>query len=107
MAGCWTVSDVDRKPQTAERGGGDSVSASLAELVALMRERGASVGVGQLLGGMRALYAIGPADCNSSRLALRAARCSSRRDVAVFDDAWLTWLARGEQLGRPAQETIA
>jgi uncharacterized protein with von Willebrand factor type A (vWA) domain len=50
-----------------------------------MRAAGASVGVGEVLAGHRALAAVPPA---AARAALRASLCSSRRDLAAFDAAW-------------------
>jgi len=50
-----------------------------------MRGGGATVGVGEVLAAHRALAAVPPA---AARDALRAALCSSRRDVGAFDDAW-------------------
>jgi uncharacterized protein with von Willebrand factor type A (vWA) domain len=50
-----------------------------------MRAGGASVGVGEVLAGHRALGAVPP---RAARAALRATLCSSRRDLAVFDAAW-------------------
>jgi hypothetical protein len=52
---------------------------------------GATVGVGEVLAAHRALDAVPPAD---ARDALRAALCSSRRDLVAFDAAWLALTAR-------------
>ena len=50
-----------------------------------MRAQGATVGVGEVLAGHRALAAVPPAD---ARAALRATLCSSRPDLRAFDVAW-------------------
>ncbi len=54
-------------------------------LAARMRARGASVGVGEVLGAHRALAAVPPA---AARDALRVSLCASRRDLVAFDIAW-------------------
>jgi uncharacterized protein with von Willebrand factor type A (vWA) domain len=58
-----------------------------------MRATGATVGVGEVLAGHRALAAVPPA---AARDALRAALCSSRADVAAFDGAWAALTAHEE-----------
>ncbi len=65
--------------------GGDAVTARVAALGRALRARGVRVGVGEVLSGVRALGAAGPAD---GRLALRAALCSRREDLAAFDAAF-------------------
>jgi uncharacterized protein len=64
------------------------VSERLSALAAAMRARGARVGVGEVLGAHRALAAVDCADPHDGRLALRAALCSSRAELAIFDEAW-------------------
>jgi uncharacterized protein with von Willebrand factor type A (vWA) domain len=62
--------------------------AQLGSLTATMRSEGGRVGVGELLAAHRALAIV---DCSSreeSRLALRAALCSSRDDLARFERAF-------------------
>ncbi len=54
-------------------------------LAARMRARGATVGVGEVLGAHRALAAVPPP---AARDALRIALCASRRDLFAFDGAW-------------------
>jgi uncharacterized protein len=61
------------------------VDRAVSTLAARMRERGARVGVGEVLGAHRALAAVEPRD---AFLALRTAMCASRRDLAVFEAAW-------------------
>ena len=53
-----------------------------------MRAAGVRVGVGELVAAHRALAAVDPADRGDSYFALRAALCSSRSDLAVFDAAF-------------------
>ena len=53
-----------------------------ARLAARMRAAGAHVGVGELLAAHRALAAVDAASREDAYLALRAALCSSRRDLA-------------------------
>jgi hypothetical protein len=59
--------------------------------------------VGEVVAATRALGAVDVASRTDARLALRAALCSSREDVAVFDDAF------GEVFGAPfvAEATVA
>jgi len=60
----------------------------LVELASALRARGVRVGVGEVVGATRALGAVNVASRDDVRLALRAVLCSSREDVAVFDDAF-------------------
>ena len=53
-----------------------------------MRARGASVGVGEVLEAHRALEAVDAADPREAYLALRAAVCSEREDLARFRAAF-------------------
>src|SRR4051794_15441906 len=69
-----------------ERGG--IVTAKLALLVASMRAGGVRLGVGDLLAAHRALAAVDPSSPADSYLALRAALCSRRDDLEVFDAAF-------------------
>jgi len=62
-------------------------------LAARMRSAGATVGVGEVLGAHRALAAVPPA---AARDALRAALCSSRRDLEAYDAAWASLVAAPE-----------
>ncbi|MEA2168710.1 MAG: uncharacterized protein QOF76_2010 [Solirubrobacteraceae bacterium] len=54
-----------------------------------MRERGARVGVGDVLCAHRALAAVDAASREQSYFALRAALCASRKDLAIFDAAFV------------------
>jgi uncharacterized protein with von Willebrand factor type A (vWA) domain len=58
-----------------------------------MRAAGATVGVGEVLTAHRALGAVPPI---AARDALRAALCSSRRDVSAFEEAWSELAAQRE-----------
>jgi uncharacterized protein len=64
------------------------VSERISALAAGMRARGARVGVGEVLGAHRALAAVDAGDPVDGRLALRAALCSSRAELAIFEEAW-------------------
>ena len=68
--------------------GGSAVAESVARLGREMRSRGASVGVGELLGAHRALAAVDPADPRQAYLALRASVCSGHADVGRFAAAF-------------------
>jgi len=72
----------------SELAGGSAVAESVARLGREMRSRGASVGVGELLGAHRALAAIDPADPRQAYLALRASVCSNHADVGRFAAAF-------------------
>jgi len=58
-----------------------------------MRSAGATVGVGEVLAAHRALAVVPP---SAARDALRAAICSSRRDVGAFEEAWAALAAPRE-----------
>jgi uncharacterized protein len=77
-------------PDDGPRGpaSGDAVAAALARLAAHMRAAGAHVGLGELLAGHRALAAVDAASREDAYLALQAAMCSSRSDLAVFAAAF-------------------
>jgi uncharacterized protein with von Willebrand factor type A (vWA) domain len=64
------------------------VSERISALAAGMRARGARVGVGEVLGAHRALAAVESGNPVDGRLALRAALCSTRAELAIFDEAW-------------------
>ena len=53
-----------------------------------MRAAGAHVGLGELLAAHRALAAVDAASREDAYLALQAAMCSSRSDLAVFAAAF-------------------
>ena len=69
-------------------GPGDAVAAALARLAAHMRAAGAHVGMGELLAAHRALAAVDAASREDAYLALQAAMCSSRSDLAIFAAAF-------------------
>jgi uncharacterized protein len=77
-------------PEIGPRGAaaGDSVVAALGRVAAYMRAAGANVGLGELLTAHRALAAVDAASREDAYLALRAAMCSSRSDLAVFASAF-------------------
>src|SRR3954454_15890525 len=67
---------------------GAMVTARLALLVASMRAGGARVGVGDLIGAHRALGAVDASSRTDGYLALRAALCTRREDLELFDAAF-------------------
>jgi uncharacterized protein len=75
------------------------VSERISALAAGMRGRGARVGVGEVLGAHRALAAVDVASPTDGRLALRVALCSSRAELAIFDEAWEEAFPTEERLG--------
>jgi hypothetical protein len=79
-------------PHTKGAAGGARAAAGVADRVAALshalRERGVRVGVGEVVAATRALAAVDASSRADARLALRAVLCSSREDVAVFDDAF-------------------
>ena len=83
--GCCTVSE---SPVASHQSPGARLTARLVLLVAAMRAGGARVGVDELLSAHRVLGAVDPADRDSAYFALRAALCSRREDLPVFDAAF-------------------
>src|SRR3954470_12321195 len=79
------------------------VSERISALAAGMRVRGARVGVGEVLGAHRALAAVDSGDPVDGRLALRAALCSSRAELAIFEEAWQEAFPEQHRL-RPLEE---
>jgi uncharacterized protein with von Willebrand factor type A (vWA) domain len=67
---------------------GAGMTRRLAILVASMRAGGARVGVDELLTAHRVMSAVDPADRGQAYLALRAALCSRRDDLVVYDAAF-------------------
>ncbi len=70
-----------------------SVAVRLGLIAASMRAGGARVGLGQVLNAHRALRAVDPADPREARDALRAALCSRREDLPLFDAAFAELMA--------------
>lgn len=70
-----------------------SLTVRLGAVAAAMRAGGARVGLGQLLSAHRALRAVDPADPHQARDALRAALCSRREDLILFDTAFAELMA--------------
>ncbi len=56
-----------------------------------LRAHGLRVGTGELLLAHRALASVDPASLDEARLALRAALCAGRSDLAVFDLVFAAW----------------
>jgi len=73
-------------PASANIKGSDPLR--LGALAAALRARGVRVGIGEVVAATRALGAVDAASREDVRLALRAVLCSSREDVAVFDEAF-------------------
>jgi uncharacterized protein len=80
----------------SERPGGlgAGMTGRLALLVASMRAGGARVGVDELLTAHRVLRAVDAADRDRAYLALRAALCSRRDDLVVFEAAFAATFGR-------------
>ena len=76
---------------------GPRLSGQLALLAASMRAGGARVGIDELLGAHRALRAVDPSDRRQAYFALRAALCSRRDDLPVFDAAFAELFTPGPQ----------
>jgi uncharacterized protein with von Willebrand factor type A (vWA) domain len=77
----------------------------VSDLAAHMRAGGAHVGVGELLAAHRALAAVDPSSPGDAFFALRAAMCSTHRDLALFAEAFAATFAVEredplEQLGK-------
>ncbi|HLM27810.1 MAG TPA: VWA domain-containing protein [Thermoleophilaceae bacterium] len=70
-----------------------SPTVRLGLLAASMRAGGARLGVGELLAAHRALRAVDPSDPAQARDALRAALCSRREDLVLFDTAFAELVA--------------
>jgi uncharacterized protein with von Willebrand factor type A (vWA) domain len=81
----------------------DGLVGQLAQLTGAMRERGARLGLADLLTAVRCLNAV---DCSSredARLALRTVLCSQRSDLERFDEAFTEvfgagWVPRPDDL---------
>ena len=72
-----------------------------------MRTRGAALGTGELIAAERALAAVDAAAPEEGRLALRTALCSSRADLAAFDEAFAAWTgARPSAAEAPGSEVL-
>ena len=84
---------------------GTVVTERLARLTASMRAEGVRVGVGELLTAHRALAAVDPAVRHDSYFALRAALCSNRSDVDVFDAAFADCFG-GQAAATPARTEL-
>lgn len=86
-----------------------SVTARVAHLTASLRAGGVRLGVGELLAGHRALAAVDPSSRRDAYHALRAALCSCRGDLLVFDAAFDECFGPpdGDRSGRRAAELPA
>jgi uncharacterized protein len=67
---------------------GAALTARLGLLVASLRAGGVRAGVGELMAAHRALAAVDPSSRPDAYFALRAALCSRRSDLEVFDAAF-------------------
>ncbi len=83
-----------------------AIVARLGLLAASLRAGGTRLGVGELLAGHRALAAVDPSSRSDAYHALRAALCSRRDDLAVFDAAFEACFgpSGGERSAQPAAE---
>ena len=70
----------------------------LSALAAVMRREGSRVGLGELLTAHRALAAVDASERRQAHAALRAALCSGREDLPIFDAAF------EEVFGSPRRE---
>jgi uncharacterized protein len=66
------------------------VTTPLSELAVELRGRGVRVGIGEVLMAHRALAAVDAVSREEARLALRAVLCSSHKDLAHFEQAFVT-----------------
>jgi uncharacterized protein with von Willebrand factor type A (vWA) domain len=80
------------------------VSARLAGLTSALRARGSRVGIGELLNAHRALAAVDASSRDEARLALRAALCSDKRDLARFEAAFAEVFGSGPPGDDPLRE---
>jgi uncharacterized protein with von Willebrand factor type A (vWA) domain len=60
-----------------------------------LREQGVRVGTGELVAAQRALRAVDPSSAHEAKLALRAALCAGRGDLAGFELAFARWAGEG------------
>jgi len=84
--------------------GAPSPLRGLLSLTDRLRLHGLRVGLGEVVAAHRVLDAIDAGDVAQARVALRAALCARREDLAVFDAVWDEWLreARLSPLDDPA-----
>ena len=67
----------------------DALVTRLSDLAAALRERGARLGLRELLTAVRCLDVVDPSSRDDVRMALRAVLCSRRSDLERFDEAFL------------------
>ena len=67
---------------------GARLTGRLGLLAAAMRAGGARIGMDELLAAHRALHVVDASDRSSAYFALRAALCSRREDLPLFDEAF-------------------
>ena len=67
---------------------GDALAGRLSQLSAAMRDRGARLGLRELLTAVRCLDAVDATSREDVRLALRAVLCSRQSDLERFDEAF-------------------
>jgi uncharacterized protein len=94
-------------PAAAVRAAGAPSLPGLSVFAARLRDRGVRAGLAELLIAHRALDAVDAGDPVQARLALRAALCARREDVAAFEDEWAAWLAEHAPEHDPLLDPIA
>jgi len=82
------------------------VATQISALAAALRGRGVRVGVGEVVAASRALGAVDAASRADARLALRAAMCAGREDLAAFDEAFEAVFGRGEPAASAAPDPV-
>ena len=86
------------------------LESSIIEFCRFARENGLSAGVKESLDALRAASAVGIAERENLKFALRAVLCSSKADWELFDDIFETFWKRirvrhvAAEAGRQAQE---
>lgn len=78
----------------------EAVLDRLRSLTWAMRVQGSRVGVGELLGAVRALNAVDASSREDARCAMRAVLCSSRPDLERFERAFVAVFGDGRHPGR-------
>jgi uncharacterized protein len=74
--------------QVSMQAAADELVTRLSDLAAALRQRGARLGLRELLTAVRGVEAVDPASREDVRLALRAVLCSTRSDLERFDEAF-------------------
>jgi uncharacterized protein len=106
--GCWRVSERGVQPPVLGVGErGLPVALRLSELAGELRARGVRAGTGELVAAQRALAAVDPASPVQAKLALRAALCAGRGDLAAFELAFAHWASERASPDRPQIDPVA